>query len=82
MPSSTITITTFTVTNQSDREMNLMLEPEGDVIQVPCGKACQIKAESTPKAEVDCEIESASNGDLTLYLSVTKEVYVDGERVR
>ena len=79
---ASMTITNFTVTNRSDRDIVLMLEPEGDVVHIPCGKQCQIRPERTPQAVVDCEIEYGAIGEITLYLPIVKEVYIDGTQLR
>jgi hypothetical protein len=59
-----------------------MLEPEGDVLTVPVSKSCLIKAEISPESAVDCEVEWGHDGDITLFLAVTKQAYVDGVRIR
>ena len=82
MTSSVIAISDFKFTNRTDGELSLVLEPEGDVIQVPSGKTCQIMPEQEASAGLDCEIEIGSEGEVTIYLAIAKQVYINGECVR
>ena len=78
----TIPISALTFLNRSNSEIKLLLEPEGDVVQVPIGTSCEIKADQPTNRQLDCEIEWGANSELTVYLSVAKQVFLDGERVR
>ena len=82
MASLNIVISEFTFSNRSDADLSLVLEPEGDVIQVSSGKTCQIKPEQATDAGLNCEVEFGSEGEVTVYLAIVKQVYIDGERVR
>ncbi len=82
MTSIVISISELKFTNRTNAELSLVLEPEGDVIQIPYGKTCQIVPEQKASAVLDCEIEIGSESEVTVYLAIAKHVYVDRERVR
>ncbi len=82
MASSVIAISDLKFSNRTDSELSLVLEPEGDVIQVPSGKTCQIASYQESGPGLNCEVEFGSEGEVTVYLAITKQVYINGERVR
>jgi len=80
--SHVIPISAFTFLNRTNNEIALLLEPEGDVVHVPVGAFCEIRAGQSASSELNCEIEWGTNSELTVYLSVVKQVFLNEERVR
>jgi hypothetical protein len=72
---------TFVFRNRSGAELELALEPEGDVIVLPLDAHCEISADDGGPKVRDLEIDYGA-GRITVYASCTKRVVVGGVRVR
>ncbi len=77
-----ISINKFSLTNHSEETLTVIIEPEGDVIDVPPGVTFTIKFDHPPKKLFDFEIETALNNVMTISLLVFKEVYLNDKRIR
>lgn len=72
---------TFAVRNRSSVELELVLEPEGDVIVLPPGSQCEVSADDGQPDIRDFEVEYGV-GRITVYAACRKQVVVGGVRVR
>ncbi len=68
----------ITVCNNTQRPLQIGLEPEGDCVTVPVGAKCLVRGQD---ADADFELE-IEDGLLSVHLDSIKEVEVDGVRVR
>lgn len=75
-------ISSFEISNNRGTHLSLVLEPEGDCIELRDGQKCRIVPAMTNAEPVDCELAIESDGSLTLYLSIAKEIFVDSVKVR
>ena len=78
---TTFQLRTIPIHNRSGSELELALEPEGDVIVLQPNAQCQIGADDDGSAVGDVEFEYEV-GRLTVHASCRKRVSVDGTRVR
>ena len=72
---------TIPIRNRSGGELELALEPEGDVLLLPPNADCQVSAEGDGSDVEDVELEYGI-GRITIYASCWKRVIVGGVRVR
>jgi hypothetical protein len=82
MTSLSVEISGFVISNKFEIDMTLVLEPEGDCIELRKGQICKIVPAMLPGSKVECELVLGSDRTITLYLPIVKEVYVDSVKVR
>ncbi len=82
MSQQTLTVGTLAFTNRTGAGVTLVLEPEGDCIEVPAGQTCRIVPAATAAVVIDCEVIAASDHSITVFLAAVKEVYLGSDRIR
>jgi hypothetical protein len=82
MSALAIEITGIVIANNFGIAMTLVLEPEGDCIELAEGQVCRIIPAMLPTSKLECEVVLGSDKSITLYLSIVKEVYIDSVKVR
>lgn len=70
------------IRNKSAKELDVMLEPEGDCITIQPGQICSIVPHpSESEQAIELVIDYRDNM-ISLYLDNLKDVYIDEKRVR
>jgi hypothetical protein len=82
MSEAAVEISSFVITNKLGVASTLVLEPEGDCIDIAAGQACRIVPAASSSSKLDCELVVGPEGSITLYLSIVKEVYINSVKVR
>jgi hypothetical protein len=82
MSALAVEITSFVFTNNFGTGITLVLEPEGDCIELAEGQACTIIPAMLPASKLECELVLGLDKSITLYLPMVKDVYVDSVKVR
>jgi len=82
MSELSVEVTAFVITNRFGMGITLVLEPEGDCIEIAEGEVCRIIPAMSGAAKVECEMILGSDRSITMFLSMVKEVYVNSIKVR
>ena len=82
MSALAVEITAFVIANNFGIGITLVLEPEGDCIELAKGQVCRIIPTVLPASKLECEVVLGLDKSITLYLPMVKEVYVDSIKVR